>query len=442
MARSRSIGNVYAELSVKDKMTAGLNRAQKSLGKFADKVASIGSGLVLAAPAAALAGLTVSMKSAIDAGGKLSDMMAQTGADGEQLFVMQRAFENAGIAGDKVPGVLNKMQKALAGVNEEGERVLSRVFTDLGLSVEQLRSMDPAAAFKSLSQSIAAIPDPAKRAALAMEIFGRSGGELLVVMNDGKAFENAAQQVGGLGATLAANADKLDKVSDSLELLGVKAQQVGAEVAVELLPHLESLANFLNELDLGGVTSQAIEFAKAMGGIADKASLITSELPVLKQIKGVFGLAESGIAALAANDPMAGTALPAPNYTLGGDPLANYNEGIMVRELKDFTETIPDMLKLRPELVAGMTMEESGIPGMAGIIDAIRASVAPIEGQEPTARAADFKETQFDVNELQARGLGYGGENIAKEANRQVSLLTEIRDVLKLASTDGTLNWN
>jgi tape measure domain-containing protein len=38
MARSRKIANVYAELSVKDKMTVGLQRASKSLSKFGDKV--------------------------------------------------------------------------------------------------------------------------------------------------------------------------------------------------------------------------------------------------------------------------------------------------------------------------------------------------------------------------------------------------------------------
>jgi hypothetical protein len=183
-----------------------------------------------------------------------------------------------------------------------------------------------------------------------------------------------------------------------------------------------------------------------MGDIADKAALITDELPVLKQIKGVFGLAGAGIAAAAAYGPEEGTALPAQYIGEGGfasDPMASYNQGVMLRGLNEFSETIPELLKRRPELVAGMTMEESGIPGMAGIIDAIAASVAPPEETEEQRKReiVDVADTQFEVNELQARGLGYGGENIAKEANRQVSLLTEIRDVLKLASTDGTLNW-
>jgi hypothetical protein len=284
MARSRSIGNVYAELSVKDKMTVGLKRASKSLNAFGDKMLDIGKMAVFAAPAAAVAGIVVSMKSAIDAGGKLSDMMAQTGADGEGLFVMQRAFENAGIAGDKVPGVLNKMQKALAGVNEEGQQVTSRVFSDLGLSIPELRNMDAGRAFRAISESIARIPDPAKRAALAMEIFGRSGGELLVLMNDGAAFAAAAEQVGGLGKTLSENANRLDAVSDSLTLLGTKAQQVGAEVAVALLPQLEDFSNKINETDLAVIGQAFGIIAVEVANMAEAMAMTVQQIPGIQKL--------------------------------------------------------------------------------------------------------------------------------------------------------------
>jgi hypothetical protein len=447
MARSRSIGNVYAELSVKDKMTAGLNRAEKSLKAFGSKVTKSGVGMAAALPAAAFAGVVASMKSAIDAGGKLSDMMARTGADGEKLFVMQRAFENAGIAGDKVPGVLNKMQKALAGVNEEGDRVQTRVFSDLGLSINSLRAMDPAMAFRKISESIAAIPDPAKRAALAMEIFGRSGGELLVVMNDGAAFEMAAKQVGGLGKTLSENAAKFDNISDSLGLLGTKAQQIGAEVAAELLPALTEMADALNELDLSSATRDAIDFAQALGKVASGAIDVAKNLPGVKPLGGLFGTAANiwgkGIKAVASRDPMEGLALPTAGAWVGGDPMANYNEGVMIRELQNFTDKIPELLKLRPELVAGMRLEESGIPGIASMIDALTASAAPFSEEQPkAAEIADIAKQTYDVNELQSRGLGFGGESVASQANKQIDILTQIRDVLKKASTDGQLVWS
>lgn len=442
---SKSIGSVYAELSVKDKTKAGLNRAQKSLEAFGSKLASIGTGFAVAIPAAAFAGLAASMKSAIDAGGKLSDMMARTGADGEQLFVLQRAFENAGVAGDKVPAVLNKMQKALAGVNEEGERVQTRVFKDLGFDIAALQAKDPADAFRALSESISKIPDPAKRAAVAMEIFGRSGAELLVVMNDGKAFENAATQVGGLGKTLSDNAARLDNVSDAMGLLGVKAQQIGAEIAVELLPVLEEFANFINEMDLGGATKEFIEYAKAIGSAADKAAELIAHAPGMKQLGLIGRGAEAVISGIASFNPEKGEAL-APQYG-GGDsfqshPLSNYNEGIMLPpSVEKAMQDIPDLLKRRPELVGGMRLEDAGIPGLAGMMDAIAESIIPREQNRET-ELADFEATSFGVNEMQARGLGMGGMGVVNEAQKQVDLLVQIRDVLKKASSNKQLTWD
>jgi hypothetical protein len=447
MARARNIGNVYAELSVKDRMSHGLKKAESSLASFGKKIAKIGAGFAVALPTAAFAGLTASMKSAVEAGSKLSDMMARTGADGEGLFLMQRAFENAGLAGDKVPGVLNKMQKALAGVNEKGKRLQTRVFSDLGLSIEKLRSMDAGAAFRKISTAIAAVPDPAQRAALAMEIFGRSGGELLVLMNDGQAFEVAAKQVGGLGKTLANNAEKLDKVADAMTQFGLKAKQVGAEVAVELLPHLEKFADWLSELDLSEKTRDLIDMGKSMGTLAEK----TADFVKQSSIGMRLGILGQGLSIGWDNAKRAADALlPIEKQTpTMVEPFAAddyYRDKIMLPpEWETTTRAIaelPEILKRRPDLVEGMRLEDAGIPGLAGIMDAIVESVTPREAmQEKRREIADIGEAQLDVNDMQRRGLGMGGETVAKEAQKQVSLLQEIRDVLKRASTDGSLNW-
>jgi hypothetical protein len=249
-------------------------------------------GGISVAAAAAFAGVVAAMKSAIQAGGELSDMMARTGADGAKLVVLQRAFENAGMAASSVPQVLNKMQKALAGVNEDGQET-GNAFAKLGLSVGTLMAMDPAAAFRATSEAIARLPDPAQRAAAAMELFGRSGGELLVLMTDTTAFSAAEEQVGSLAQTLADNAAQLDAVADALELLDVKMQQVGVELAVALMPQLTAFANWMNETDfssvgagLGDMAEKIISFAQ---GIADVVKYIPAFMVLDKLANAAFG---------------------------------------------------------------------------------------------------------------------------------------------------------
>lgn len=269
-----NLGGNFSKLDeLKSKSASAAKSIKSAFGSDIGKKAF--AGLAIGATAA-FATVVAGMKSAIDAGGELSDMMARTGAEGAKLFVMQRAFENAGLAASQVPTVLNKMQKALAGVNEEGDRVTTRVFNDLNLSLSELQSMDPAMAFRKISEAIANVDDPARRAAMAMEIFGKSAGELLVMMTDSRAFSTAEQQVGELAETLANNANELDYVADAMGLFQVKLQQVGAEVAVSLLPQLTQLSDWVNETDfsavgggIGVLAEKTVEWGTALSKVAE-----------------------------------------------------------------------------------------------------------------------------------------------------------------------------
>lgn len=207
-------------------------------------------GGVAVGAAAAFAGVTAAVSKVIDKGGALNDMMLRTGASGKGLLIMQKAFENAGVAADKVPSVLNKMQKALAGVNEEGEPT-NAAFGKIGLSIAELTALDPVEAFQKTAQAIAGIQDPAQRTAAAMDIFGKSGSELLAVMNDPGAWGQARDQIGSLGDSLPGMAGDLDNVGDALGNFDSKAGQLGATVAVHLLPYLKSLVELMNSVDMG-----------------------------------------------------------------------------------------------------------------------------------------------------------------------------------------------
>ena len=65
----------------------------------------------------------------------------------------------------------------------------------LGLDLDALKRKTPADQFRALGAAINEVKDPSQRAALAMEIFGRSGAELLSVFAS-NGFDDAAQQVG------------------------------------------------------------------------------------------------------------------------------------------------------------------------------------------------------------------------------------------------------
>jgi hypothetical protein len=192
------------------------------------------------------------IKDSLDLGGRLSDVSAQTGIAVGDLVVLRQAFDNAGVGADGVGPAINRMQKALAGVTEEGEPS-NEALIRLGLTMGEIRSLSPAEQFARVASGLAAIEDPTERAATAMKIFGRKGGEMMALFRDSSAMSTASQQVGGLAAAMDANAAQFDFISDAFNAAGIKGQQFAAGVTAAIAPALQEMAVALNKTDLTGL---------------------------------------------------------------------------------------------------------------------------------------------------------------------------------------------
>lgn len=246
---SITLGGNFAKLDELKSKARTAAASVKSSFAGVGKALSLG-GIGLSA-GAAFAGIGLAMKTAIDAGGELQDMMARTGAGGRDLVILQQMFANAGVEASKVPVSLNKMQKALAGVNEDGEQT-ANAFNKIGLNIHDLQQMDAVGAFRAIGEKIAGIESPAQRTAAAMEIFGKSGGELLAVMTDGSAWQSARDQVGTYGDKLAESAERFDQIGDSVALLQNAFKSFGVTIANQVAPALEWAAEAMEAFN-GGV---------------------------------------------------------------------------------------------------------------------------------------------------------------------------------------------
>jgi len=193
----------------------GVGRATVGIAKMGATAAVAAGSIGLIGGALAGAAMLKGLKSAADLGGKVSDLAAQTGIAAGNITVMQRALEDNGVAGDKVGSIINKLQKAIYEA-QDGTGAASKAFADLGISISDLMRMTPDKQFEAIQRSIAKIQDPTKRAAMAMQIFGKSGGELLTLFADTGAFDNAAKFVGTQADILNRSAGIFDSISDKL----------------------------------------------------------------------------------------------------------------------------------------------------------------------------------------------------------------------------------
>ena len=284
--------------------TSGLGRAVSGakgmlagLGKAAKRLALGAAALGIAGFTAALAGL----KAALDLGGRLSDVASNTGLLAGEALVLERAFQDAGIAGEKLQPTINKMQRSMV---EAGEGLLTykKAFDALGLSLEDLRSMGTAEQFKAIQAALAGVGDPAERAARAMQIFGRSGGDLGALFSNADAMGNASESVGAQAEILNKAAASFDRSSDLLSGIGTKLKGFFVGMADFINPVLLPILEEMNKLDLakqGQAFGRSVALvAEAFGSGKIREMMSVSMLAAAKDFlnflaKGFLGLGEA-----------------------------------------------------------------------------------------------------------------------------------------------------
>jgi hypothetical protein len=245
--------NLKAKISLDTSaFSRGISKVSADVARVAGSIARTGAMMGAALSGAAFTGLAVGVKGALALGDSLANLSARTGAPIKDLMLLQEAFKQADIGAEGVGPAINKMQKALTGVNEQGEPT-NKMFGQLGLKIEDLKKKSPAQQFEQIGKAIMQLADPADRAAASMAIFGRSGGELMQVFSNPQAMQEAGKALGGQAEIMAKNAATFGRVSDQLEQVGTKLMGFFAGVTESVLPALESAGNFIASLDLAPI---------------------------------------------------------------------------------------------------------------------------------------------------------------------------------------------
>jgi hypothetical protein len=221
-------------------------------------VGSLTSGLknlALAAAGAATAYLSIrtitnGLRDIAKLGSDLSDVAARTNISVRSLAIMRQAFQDAGVGADRVSQSIALMQRQLAEAATSGTGPAADAISRLGLNIEELMALAPDEQFRLLAQRIGSVEDPAIRTGIAMDIFGRSGNDLVTLFKDAGAFEKAEQRLGALPDVLERNAATLDAISDSIANLPNRSRQLFAGVTDQIGGLLQRVLEGIERIDL------------------------------------------------------------------------------------------------------------------------------------------------------------------------------------------------
>ncbi|MCC7409108.1 MAG: hypothetical protein IT442_13655, partial [Phycisphaeraceae bacterium] len=245
-------GRAYVELFAdSSKLIRGLRLAQAKLEAFGKTVRGLGLKMT-ALGAAMVAPMLAATKVFAGMGDDVAKMSARTGVSVESLSELGFAAELSGMSLEDLEVSLRKMQKTLVEA-ASGSAGAVDALAKLGLTAEDLQGLSPDEQLKRIADRLASIRDPALRAALAMEVFGKTGTKLLPLMQDGAAGIEALQrQARELGLTISTqDAKEAERFADTLEVLWKVLRQNVFVIGSALVPLLSKVAERVTKAAVG-----------------------------------------------------------------------------------------------------------------------------------------------------------------------------------------------
>ena len=301
MAESSAIraGRAFVELFADDsKLVRGLRAAQKKIRAFGESIRNMGLklaglGSVLLVP------LVGSARVFAEMGSHLWDMSKRTGLSVEALSTLGYAAEQSGAGVEALEAGIRVMQRTIHDAGR-GLSTATDALADLGLTVDDLAGLSPEKQFRLLADRLDRIDDPARKAAVAMTIFGRSGTRLLPMLEGGAAaldaFEKQARRLGLVMST--EDAQAADALGDALDDLWKVLKMGVFVIGSALAPALKGVAEKIAQVAAGinGWIRQNKPLIVTLLKVAASVIAVGGVLVVLGTGISVLGSALGGLA--------------------------------------------------------------------------------------------------------------------------------------------------
>jgi len=253
---------------------ASIDAKFAALGNLKAKLGALDANVGLGGIASAATGVTLIAlaKRGLDYASSLGEVSQQLGVTTKDLQVYRYAASQVGIEQEEMDRGLAKLTLTL-GKAKLGAEEPAEAFGALGISIASLNGKAAGDVIPRIAEGLSKISDPAKRAAIEVQLFGKAGQKLDTLLTGGaKGVAALADEAERLGLVLSdkqiqdadRTADKLSELKQQLEarIAGVVAENAGA---------IYNLANALATLTgkvIGFMNSNPAGAAAAIGALA------------------------------------------------------------------------------------------------------------------------------------------------------------------------------
>ena len=258
----------------------GAENASGGLKSMLTSAGGLSGALGSLVPLVSGVGLAAMAKGAIDAADNMNDLSQKTGVSVERLSQFDQAAKASGTTLEAVSGAMVKLGRNLA---ESDTGPAAKALTQLGVSATdasgKLKTTDQI--MLEVADRFKTMPDGAQKSALAIQLFGKSGADMIPLLNGGrKAVESLSVTMTGKFAKGA------DEVNDKMVSLQTKLVELSVKLGTALMPVLMRLTDVL----VGMADGFAAMPGWLQGTIAGVAGLLLVLPTLVSTLSGLIGI--------------------------------------------------------------------------------------------------------------------------------------------------------
>jgi hypothetical protein len=283
------------------KFVDAMNKIQASAQKSAGGIKEAFAGNLFAGLASGIsvAGLVAIVKNSIDAADHLNDLSKKTGVAVDVLGGIGFAAAQAGGDLETASAAAGKLNKSIAEA-ASGNKESIDAFKALGISVQdvggKLKTADKVIA--EVADKFQGYADGPEKAAIALRLFGKAGADMIPLLNDGgEALRKNIEYFQKYSGVTQEIAEKSDAFNDTLEKIKLLSGAAGNQIAAELLPTLQLLADKMVEVKESSSGFSGV--GKAINTVVEAISVLgVNTSYVFKQVGNEIGGITAQLAAL------------------------------------------------------------------------------------------------------------------------------------------------
>ena len=291
----------------------GLNDANDSLEKLKERVLKVAENIRNVSNSVLTAAIDFS-----NYADSFDKMSQRVGMSSETLSELSYAATLSGTSIERVEDSFKDLtQNIVEAVNKGGDA--DALFSSIGLSAKDLAASTPEEQFYKVADAIANISDPTRRAAVAMQVFGESGRELLPLLSGGSAGLNEMRtEARELGATVSTSSAAMGaEFGDAMTRIKTATNGIKNEFLTALTPtlikaseHLKNILSFVSTMArrFPTTTSTIATFGAAIAGAAYAVKGLTTTAQALNVALKFMNSTNPAVLALTAAITAAGVA--------------------------------------------------------------------------------------------------------------------------------------